>query len=156
VALVELPAHGSSTRNVEELLGRFVDASCSYRFGPPAHDAIVVSLERDGSLVSQAVRFPAGRPSRRVTADELGLEAALDREGGRRVLALRSRRLAYGVRVKAPGLTPSDDAFCVEPGRERRIDLAPCDGEETSGPVVVTALNLDGRLQATIRTPGST
>jgi beta-mannosidase len=147
VAPVELPAHGSSTRNVEELLGRFVDASCSYHFGPPGHDAIVASLERDGSLVSQAVRFPSGRPRRQETADELGLEATIEHEGARSVLAVRSRRLAYGVRVKASGLTPSDDAFCVEPGCERRIDLAPRNEEDASGPVVVTALNLEGRLQ---------
>ena len=52
------------------MLGHFVDASWAYRFGPPAQDVIVASLERDESsapgsgMISQAVRFPAGRPAR--------------------------------------------------------------------------------------------
>jgi beta-mannosidase len=146
VAPIELRAHGSSTSNVEELLGRFVDASWAYRFGPPGHDAIVASLERGGALLSQALRFPAGRPLRRETADDLQLQATIEVVGDRWVLAIRSRRLAYGVRVKAPGLSPSDDAFCVEPGRARQIDLIPVRTEAPPGSVVITALNLDGRL----------
>ena len=38
VVAIELPAHGSAERNVEAVLGRFVDASWAYRFGPPAQD----------------------------------------------------------------------------------------------------------------------
>ena len=55
-------AHAASTHNVEALLGRFADVSYAYRFGPPGHDALVASLEQEDGLVSQAVRFPAGRP----------------------------------------------------------------------------------------------
>ena len=40
------------------MLGRFVDASWAYRFGPPAQDLIVAGIERDSGegtrLVSQA------------------------------------------------------------------------------------------------------
>ncbi len=144
---IELAAHTAVTRNVEELLGRFVDASWSYRFGPPGHDVIVANLERAGALVSQAVRFPAGRPLAQETAERLGLEAELLRDGDRCTLAIRSRRLAYGVRVRAPGRTPSDDAFCVEPGVERRVDLGPAAADERADAVDVTALNLDGRLE---------
>jgi beta-mannosidase len=74
-------------RNVESVLGRFADASYAYRFGPPQHDAVVVSLEREGELLSQAFRFPAGRP---LAQEDLGLEAELD--GDR--LVIRSRKLA--------------------------------------------------------------
>src|SRR5262249_38542100 len=77
-------------------------------------------------------------------------------EGGRVVLAVRSRRLAYGVRAKAQGLTPSDDAFCVEPGRERRHDLAAGKGEGAPRAVGGGGPQLDRRPQATIRAPGST
>jgi beta-mannosidase len=51
-----VPAHAVLRRGVEGLLGRFVDASYAYRFGPPGHDAIVVALEQDGAVVSEAVR----------------------------------------------------------------------------------------------------
>ena len=134
---IDLAPHGAATHNVEGLLGRFVDASWSYRFGAPGHDVIVASLEHDGTLLSQAVRFPVARPLTPESAGALGLEASFS-DG--RTLAVRSRRLAYGVRVHAPGRTPSDDAFCVEPGVGRTIEL-------DAGPVVLTALNLDGRLE---------
>ena len=133
------------------MLGRFVDASLAYRFGPPGHDTIVVSLEQESALVSQAVRFPGVRPTRTEGVEGLGLEGSLEHVEGGLVLAVRSRRLAYGVRLKAAGWTPSDDAFCVEPGHERRIDLV-ARGEDCADAVVVTALNLDGRLCVPIPT----
>ena len=61
------------------MIGHFVDASWAYRFGPPAQD-----VDRgepgagDGDRhdpLSQAFRFPAGRPSAVETADRLGLSA---------------------------------------------------------------------------------
>jgi beta-mannosidase len=130
---VELAPHTTVQRNVEEILGRFVDAAYAYRFGPPGHDAIVVSLEDGDGLLSQSVRFTLARPP----VSDLGLEATL-RDGQ---LAVRTRRLAYGVRVHVPGSVSSDDAFCVEPGRERIVELRP------PGSGWLTAVNLDGRVE---------
>jgi beta-mannosidase len=53
---LDLPPHSSVTHNVEALLGRFVDASYAYRFGPPGHHVVVASLESDDRLISQARR----------------------------------------------------------------------------------------------------
>jgi hypothetical protein len=41
---VALAPHSATEVNTEELLGRFVDVSWAYRFGPPAQGVIVVSL----------------------------------------------------------------------------------------------------------------
>ena len=73
------PPTGRSAR-LEALLGRFVDASWAYRFGPPAQDLIVASIEKerdDGApdLISQATYFPDGRPSAVEDPDRLGIEA---------------------------------------------------------------------------------
>ena len=74
-----LPAHTQATRDVEGLLGRFARRAYATASGPPGHDVVVASLERDGQngreLLSQAFRFPAGRPIARESAAELGLEA---------------------------------------------------------------------------------
>ncbi len=146
--VIDLPGRAALTHNVEALLGRFVDASWAYRFGPPGHDVVVASLEQGDDLLSQAVRFPAGRPLRREPAPELGLEASSEiaPDGGLSLL-VRARRLAYGVRVHADGLATSDDAFCVEPGHERRIALRPARGAVPTDVAFLTALNLDGRLR---------
>lgn len=132
-----LPPHSVIERDVEGLLGRFVDASYAYRFGPPQHHAIVVSLENtSGELLSQSFRFPAGRPLEQESAESLGLEAHLDGN----TLRVTSRRLAYGVRIHAPA---SDNAFSVEPGGERTVRL-----HDKPTDVTLTALNLSGRVRA--------
>jgi beta-mannosidase len=146
---LELPPHTTGERDAELLLGRFTDVSWTYRFGPPAQDVVVASLERDGALLSQAFRFPAGPPAGLDTADGLGLEAELRAAGapsGAPVLAIRSRRLAYGVRVQVPGFLPADDAFSVEPGHERLVALRPLGDAAPPRGAALTAINLRGRL----------
>ncbi len=148
---LELAPHGALERNVEALLGRFVDAGYAYRFGAPQQDAIVVSLERERpggrELLSQAVRFPAGRPIADEPAERLGLEAhARRRAEGSMDLVVRSRRLAYGVRVRVEGFSPADDAFSVEPGGERVVALHPEGGGARFAGGELTALNLRGSV----------
>ncbi|MFZ0388289.1 MAG: hypothetical protein WAL22_21685 [Solirubrobacteraceae bacterium] len=144
-----LEPHGCTTTTVERMLGRFVDAAWAYRFGPPAQDVIVASIESaDGSqLHSQAFRFPAGLPATSATSAQLGLEATAVERDGSYAVRVRSRRLAYAVRVDARGFVADDDTFSVEPGGERTISLRPADpgvGERFVGGTV-TALNaLDG------------
>ncbi len=73
---LEVPPRGCLERSVEGLLGRFVDAAYAYHFGPPAHNAIVVSLETpEDMLLSQSMHFPVGRPLQREPAALLGIEA---------------------------------------------------------------------------------
>jgi beta-mannosidase len=141
--VIDVPAHGVWESDVEAILGRFVDASWAYRFGPSAHDAVLVSLERDGVLLSQAARFPAGRPLEPRAPEELGLEVALRGDG----VVVRSRGLAYGVRIHAPGRVPAEDSFCLEPGGRREVALRPAGGA-TAGDPWVTALNLRGAVHA--------
>lgn len=145
---VELAPHSAREENIEELLGRFVDLSWSYRFGPPAQDVIVLSLEDtdEEPPLSQSFRFPAGRPLRPETAAQLGLRATLrtvDAESASATVA--SRRLAYGVRLHVPGFVAEEDAFGVEPGHTRTVRLRR-DGDAGGGAGHLTALNLSGRV----------
>jgi beta-mannosidase len=151
-AAVELAAHGHGEWNVEAVIGRFVDAAWAYRFGPPAQDAIVVSLEQEhgerSHLLSQAVRFPARRPLRRETAESLGLAA----EGrmladGAVELTVRSRRLVYGVEIQAPGFSASDNGFSVEPGGERLVILQPSDADSSLQAARLGAVNMNSRVR---------
>jgi beta-mannosidase len=154
--MIELPPHSVRDWDVEALLGGFVDASWAYRFGPPAQDLIVASLEanrsRDagkesGIVLSQSVRFPAGRPLTRESGAQLGLVAAarMQPDGAVRV-SVGTRRFAYGVRVDAPAFIADDDAFSIEPGSERSLLLRPRTPEAVFAGGSLTALNLAGRL----------
>jgi beta-mannosidase len=147
VAPLELRAHETVTRNVEELIGRFVDAAWAYRFGPPGHHAIVASLESTDGLLSQAVRFPIGRPLQPEPAARLGLEATSGLGPDGIVAAVvGTKRLAYCARVQARGFLPSEDAFCVEPGHTRTVLLRPREEGIAYAGAHLTALNLDGRV----------
>jgi beta-mannosidase len=141
---IGIAAHGSADWDVEALLGRFVDLSWAYRFGPPAQDAIVLSLEAPGAHaapISQSVRFPAGRPLRREAPAAIGLHARVTgasaganehgeskagaRGEGTMQLRLQTTRLAYGVSVDVPGYAPEDNWFTLEPEAERIVTLHP-------------------------------
>jgi beta-mannosidase len=148
---VVLAAHASSEWNVEAVIGHFVDVAWSYRFGPPAQDTVVVSLDGAGAapaILGQSFRFPAGRPLAREDPQQLGLQAqARALADGDVELSLRSRRLAYGVHIHAPGFAPDDDGFSIEPGGVRTITLRP-HGAEPAASVelgTVGALNMSGR-----------
>ena len=149
---VELEGHSGWSGNVEALVGRFVDAAWAYRFGPPAQDLVVLSLEQEGGegteLLSQSFRLPAGRPVDRESPARLGLSARWqpDKGGGARIV-LSTRRFAYGVRVHVPGYAPADDAFSLEPGRERALALKRRDNDAPQPPTGrLTALNLAGHV----------
>ena len=88
---------------------------------------MVATFEGDGRE-PQAFCFPAGRPTDLHPRDVMTLE----RDGD--VLLLTSTRLLDTVRVHCDGV-PGDDAFCLEPGRTRRLPAVPADA-------TVTALNL--------------
>jgi beta-mannosidase len=148
---LELPAHGQAHRNVEALLGRFVDISGAYGFGPVAHDLVALTLEREVAaheLLSQSFRCVGGRPLAAAPASALGLTATVigsPGEGFR--LVVSSEAFAYGVRVSAPGYLPDDDAFSIEPGHSRELGLTAVRAEPTPPAGTLTGLNLAGRLR---------
>jgi len=154
---VELEPHGYLSRDAEALLGHFADLSWAYRFGPPAQDVVVVSLDRpeaeaaDPAPLAQAVHFPAGRPSGVESAARLGFAASAAREEtGAVTLSLRSQRFLYGVCAEAPGMRAEQPWACVEPGVERRLRLRSLPDEEPPETVRISALNLSGGRSAPI------
>jgi beta-mannosidase len=155
---LELEPHTMQAAKVESLLGRFVDIAWAYRFGPPAQDLIVLSLERAGDLetemLSQSFRLIAGRPLDREPAAELGLRGSLKVRGdGDALLTVSTERFAYGVRIRVPGYVPEDDAFSVEPGHARRLRLRRL-GESAGGTGALTALNLLGKAAIALEQAG--
>ena len=57
------------------------------------------------------------------------------------LLRVRTRKLAYAVRVHVPGFIPIEDAFSIEPGGERLVSLLPRTPETTYAGGTVAALN---------------
>jgi beta-mannosidase len=147
---LELAPHDGLSLDLEAVLGRFVDASWAYRFGPPAQNLIVATLERRGEgaedAVSRAFHFPAGMPSAVESPARLGLEATARRTDGAVTLELESRRLVYGLRVRLEGFSAGDDDFSLEPGNRRRVNLLATEPGAVLGALSLTALNMRGRV----------
>jgi hypothetical protein len=57
-----------------------------------------------------------------------------------------TNRFAYGVRVNVPGFVADDDAFSVEPRRERHVALRRVGDAPGPAGGFLTALNLAGRV----------
>ncbi len=148
---LDLSAHETISRDLEQLLGFFTDAAWAYHFGPPTHDAIVASLHRgagEEQLISQAFLFPAGRPLAPQSHSTLGLRAVARETADGAELTVRSEGLAYGVRIHVPGYDPDDDAFSVEPGASRQVRLVrQKDVRPDAESSILTALNLVGSVK---------
>jgi beta-mannosidase len=147
---ITIAPHQAVTVGVEEILGRFMDASYAYRFGPPGHDLIVSSLYASDADIplAQSFRFPAGQTAHRIPIAELGIAAeshALS-DGAVEIL-LTSKRFAWGVRIGSQGFLADDAYFGIEPGAERRVVLTPIHEQESLPKPVLTAVNAEGRLR---------
>jgi beta-mannosidase len=154
---VELAAHSRQQWNVESVIGHFVDAAWTYRFGPCAHDTIAVTLETDegadrsdggARILSQTLRFPAGRPLDREPPERLGLAAtARAQPDGSLHMTVSSTRVAYAVSITAPGFAASDDGFSIEPGGARAVTLRPRHPDASPQGARIGAVNLSGRVK---------
>ncbi len=141
-----LDPHATVERDLEAMLGRFADASWAYRFGPPAQDVIVASLEADGNAVSQSFHFPAGYPRTAYSASELGLVATATDDGETVTVSLKSDRLIFGLQVSGDGLIAKRVPSSLEPGHARQATLRHASTAGQVGRISVDALNMKDRV----------
>lgn len=118
-----VPGHGGIEVGADGLFGGFRDLAYAFRFGPPVHDVVVVTLvDSIGRLMGQHVHLPLGL-ARDVETD-IGLRANARRgAAGGWELTVATRRLAQSVAVEVPGYEPADSWFHLPPGGQRTIGL---------------------------------
>ena len=107
------------------MLGRFVDVSHAYRFGPPGHrfdrGVCATPMHRapgNGDLpLAQCFRISGNQTPEKLPISELGIggQASELADGSIRVL-LGARRFANCVRVSTANAMPDDSWFGIEPG----------------------------------------
>ncbi len=142
---IALDAHGSASLSAFDLLGRFFDITYAYRFGPPGHDATSVVLREEpaGAILAEAFHFPRGRGHER---HDLGLQAALERDGADWVLAVSCRRLAQSVHIVDSNWRPQQSWFHLAPGVTKRIRLKPRGANPPPPSGEVRAVNATDRV----------
>jgi beta-mannosidase len=135
---------------VEAVLGRFIDAAYAYRFGPPGHRLVVATLEHDAdaAATAQAFWFVGPHPAVTHPIASRGLAATIAscaHDGV--VIDVVAERLVYAASIEAAGFVPSDNWFCLEPARPRRITLTGTADDAVFDTATLTAVNVDGRLR---------
>ena len=144
-AELDVAGHASHSFAVDALLGRFTDATWTYRFGPCPYAIAVAELgDACGPPVATAHYLPAGL-AHEIRAD-IGLHASASTAARGYRLRVETRELALFVRVSAPGFEPSDNYFHVPPAGAREIDLV---GGGARPLVRVSALNARGEASVT-------
>jgi len=113
---VIVPPHDALETRAHAVIGRFIDETYAFRFGPPAHDAIVATLvDGAGAVVARAFHHTLGLRDERVS--DLGVEASAERvDASSWRLVVRARKTARAVAVDARGFVPDDDFFDLAPG----------------------------------------
>lgn len=121
---VDLPARSARSLTALALLGRFFDFAAAYRFGPTAHEATLVRLTDPvtGSIVAEATHV---LPGRACTPRDIGLTASLDSGKDGNALTIATDRFARFVTVEDSGFRAADQGFCLAPGEQRRVPMAP-------------------------------
>ncbi|MBS0539271.1 MAG: glycoside hydrolase family 2 protein, partial [Proteobacteria bacterium] len=130
---VELPPRSSRTISSAEMIGAFFDITCAYRFGVPALDVTVVTLDdaATGQRLAEAAHFPQGRAA--LTADPgLSVEPA-----GDRALTVRATRFAHCIQIEDAHWRAADEGFNLEPGEERIVELVRVSDGSAAGAVCV-------------------
>ncbi len=140
---VSVPAHGSLSRNVVDVLGDFLDVNHAYRFGPPVADLVAVRLlDADGQERAQD-RFVVGLLPRDVDP-ALRISASLGRAAndGHWRLTVEANRVALFVHSALPGYRLEDEYFCLLPGETREIIAIPLEGTKSAPAGEIRAVNL--------------
>lgn len=125
-----------------ELLDHFMDLTNAYRFGPLAHDCVVVTAYReDGVRVGEAFHFPSGSGVERLDDPGLLAVASGSDEKGNVTLTVSAASLAVAVCIEAQGYLADDDCFHLAPGQKRMLQLRPIDGRSRMQRGIASALN---------------
>ncbi|MEE9384926.1 MAG: hypothetical protein V3V08_16095 [Nannocystaceae bacterium] len=122
---VDIAGRAHWSVDVETVLGRFIDATHAYRFGPAAYDMAVATLRpRDGQSVdvAPAYYFPSGGclPMRQ----DIGLRAQVVENDGCVVsMEVATRGFAQAVTIQVRGYVADDNYFHLAPGSRRLVRL---------------------------------
>jgi len=139
---ITLSPHNSLCIASAALLPGFFDITYAYRFGPRAHDVTVASLHdaEDDAVLADAVHFPGG-PA--LPPRDLGLEAAVERDGGTWWLRLRARGFAQFLHIDDQSFDAEEDWLHLSPRMEKRIALRRRDRSTAVPNGEIHALNMD-------------
>lgn len=130
----DIGAHGGARFAATDLIGAFFDTTHAFRFGPPSHDCVHVTLSdpETGTVLDEAFHFPLGRAK---AARGARVEASVSKaEDGSWELHLTSDRVAQSVSIDDAAFLPRDNWFHLAPGLVKTVTLVPRDPDADAVP----------------------
>ena len=122
---IAVDGRSSASISASALLEGFRDLTRAYRFGPPTHDVLTVSLSSDGDEPEREAFFlPLGFARPRL--DDIGLRATAVHDASNDwllTITTTTTSFAQWVAIDVPGYAPSDSWFHLAPGATRTIAL---------------------------------
>ena len=148
-ARVDTPGHSTQELSIDAMLEGFRDLSHAYRFGAPAQDLVVATLEdADATVLARTMFLLGGPPAGREL--DVGLQATVSRDAQDRwVLEVGTRRFAYALRFDIAGFEADDEYFSLAPGETRRIRLRALGATDAAPRGKVHAVNADVAAKVT-------
>jgi len=118
---IVVPGRGSSSIAVDDVVGGFHDSAYAFRFGPPGHDAVIVTLrDHSGAVLSEAVQFTATRSTART--DDVSVSAHARQLSAEVVeIVVKASRFADSVAIDCGDYIADDNYFHIAPGTERTV-----------------------------------
>ena len=140
---VELPPRARQTHSADEILGGFYDVSYAYRFGPPQHDAVIVTFrDAQREIISQAVHLIQRREPPVLSG--VNVEACAEKIDDATVkMTLQTDQLLHGVSIHAEGYLPDDNYFPLPPQHLKQVIFRAWGPNRRTFQAELEALNLD-------------
>ena len=139
---VSVPPATTEHISIDKLLGRFFDTTYTYRFGPPKHDVVVVTLE-DGSQRNPlvATHYPGDRNLHFAAAPDLTVRTETD--GDTVVVRLRASCFLKAVKLQSTFYEFDDNYFDLPPDTDWTVTARALTTPARPFRATVSALNLE-------------
>jgi beta-mannosidase len=120
---VSLNARSTHRVSVDTVIGRFVDSSYAYHFGPRAFVSCVAQLhQQDGTLITQKTYAPPIETQAIIS--DAGLTAIANKiNDGEYLLTISTQMPAYYVSISIDGFALENNYFHVLPGFDQQVKI---------------------------------
>jgi beta-mannosidase len=135
----------------DDVLNGFFDVTYAYRFGPPKHDVVAVTLRAsDGRAISEAFHFAGAQAPGAACSVKVSAEVEKQQDGTV-LLTLQASRFLHAVHFDVSDYMPDENYFHLMPDRPKHITFRPKSEQQRKFKCFVEALNLHEPVSITAK-----
>jgi beta-mannosidase len=148
---IQINPRATITIGSDDVLNGFFDVTYAYRFGPPKHDVVAVTLrDNHGVAISEAFHFPRVQEPRATSNVNIIAEAEAKQDGAYQ-LTLQTDHFLYSVHFDVDDFMADNNYFHLMPGRQKHIIFSPKTEQKMKFKGYIEALNLHESMRITVK-----